>query len=39
MCKFGCETSFEEGYIGVNDGGECIQLENEKSIEKYFSYK
>lgn len=28
MCKFGCDTLFEEGYIGVNDSGEFIQLEN-----------
>lgn len=28
LCKFGCDTLFEDGYIGVNNSGEFIHLEN-----------
>ncbi|MEC1628645.1 helix-turn-helix domain-containing protein [Bacillus paranthracis] len=33
LCKFGCDTLFEEGYIGVNDSGEFVHLENANPLK------
>ncbi|PEE79387.1 hypothetical protein CN543_28920 [Bacillus toyonensis] len=33
LCKFGCDTLFEEGYIGVNDSGEFVRLENANPLK------
>ncbi|MET3196939.1 hypothetical protein [Bacillus sp. OAE603] len=28
MCKFGCDTLFEDGFLGVNSSGEFVKIDN-----------